>query len=92
MENIKTELINAITERYKNNLIVNGIQKDFSRKLERMVNDKYRLSNILVNGLEYKFLDSKVDCSSYPVDMVIKDFSLSLYFIITSDLDKKTKK
>ena len=89
MENLKKELQQAIMERFKQEQIVKGLEKELAEHTEEICFGKYKGTKIKRDNLEYEFFAVKCDCETDSCNFKMNEVSTDLIYTITSDINKE---
>jgi len=89
MENLKKELQQAIMERFKQEQIVKGLEKELAEHTEEIFFEKYKGTKIKRDNLEYELFAVKCDCETDSCNFKMNEVSTDLIYTITSDINKE---
>ena len=79
-------------ERFKQSKIANGIEKEIDEYSQKYINDKYKGTKIIRNGLEYVLFNVNCNCGSDEYEFKPNDIRAILTYTIISDLEKEESK
>ncbi len=88
MKHLKKELQKAMIERFKLYNCIKGIEKLFSEQAKEMTFEKYNGTKIKKDNLVYELYGVASALQSSEDYATLPEIDLSLFFIITAELDK----